>query len=144
MALCAIFYYWYNFKNVKNTHGGVLLLVRYHFNKVIWYYLYNFKNLKNIHGRALLLLKFQAEACNFTKNNTRPWIFFRFLKLYKWYKIAQSITYVCKRSARYIYFFTSEVHADEQILEFGQPRITQKQTIYSLPYQLGANAPIFR
>ena len=25
---CAIWYHLYNFKNVKNTHGGVLLLVK--------------------------------------------------------------------------------------------------------------------
>ena len=34
----------------------------------------------------------KAEACNFTKGNTPPWVFFTFLKLYKWYEIAQSIT----------------------------------------------------
>ena len=32
------------------------------------------------------------EACNFTKINTSPWVFFTFLKLYKWYEIAQRIT----------------------------------------------------
>ena len=31
---------------------------------------------------------------NFTKSNTSPWVFFTFLKLYKWYQIAQSISYV--------------------------------------------------
>ena len=47
VVLCAIWYHSCNFKNVKNTHGGVLLLV----------------------------------ACNFTKSNTPPWVFFTFLKL---------------------------------------------------------------
>ena len=28
MVLCAIWYHSYNLKNVKNTHGGVLLLVK--------------------------------------------------------------------------------------------------------------------
>ena len=28
VILCAIWYHLYNFKNVKNTHGGVLLLVK--------------------------------------------------------------------------------------------------------------------
>ena len=37
----------------------------------------------------LPIKKFQAEACNFTKINTPPWVFFTFLKLYKWYQIAQ-------------------------------------------------------
>ena len=49
----------------------------------IWYHLYNFKILKNA----------QASACNFTKNNTRPWVLFTFFKLYKWYQILQSLSY---------------------------------------------------
>ena len=32
-------------------------------------------------------------ACNFTKINTPPWVFFTFFKLYKWYQIAQRTTY---------------------------------------------------
>ena len=46
-----------------------------------------FKNVKNAHGGVLILV-----ACNFTKINTPPWVFFTFFKLYKWYKIAQCIT----------------------------------------------------
>ena len=42
----------------------------------------------------LILVKLQAEACNFTKINIPPWVFFAFFKLYKWYQIAQRITYV--------------------------------------------------
>ena len=30
VILCTIWYHFYNFKNVKNTHGGVLLLVKLH------------------------------------------------------------------------------------------------------------------
>ena len=41
----------------------------------------------------LLLVKLQAWALNFTKSNTPPWGFFTFLKLCKWYQIAQRITY---------------------------------------------------
>ena len=37
------------------------------------------KREKNTHGRVLLLVKLQAEACNFTKSNTPPWVFFTFL-----------------------------------------------------------------
>ena len=51
----------------------------------IWYYLYNFQNVKNAHGGVLLLVKLQAEVCNFTKSNTPQWTFFTFFKLYKWY-----------------------------------------------------------
>ena len=58
----------------------------------IWYHLYNFKNVKNTHEEVLILVKSQAEACNFTKINT-PWVFFTFFKLYKWYQIAQRITF---------------------------------------------------
>ena len=49
----------------------------------IWHHLYNLKNLKNAHGVVLLLAKLRALACNFTKSNTPPWVFFTFLKLYK-------------------------------------------------------------
>ena len=45
----------------------------------IWYFLYNLKNTKNTHGVVLLLLKLQVSACNFTKSNTPPWVFFTFL-----------------------------------------------------------------
>ena len=49
----------------------------------VWYHLYNLKNVKNVQG----------EAYNFTKCNTPPWMFSKFFKLYKWYQIAQRITY---------------------------------------------------
>ena len=41
----------------------------------------------------LLLVKLQASACNFTRSNTPIWVFFTFLKLYKWYQIAHNITF---------------------------------------------------
>ena len=60
---------------------------------MIRYHLYNLKNVKNTHGGVLLLVKLQAEAeSNFIKSNTPPWVFFTFFKLYKWYRIAQRIT----------------------------------------------------
>ena len=46
----------------------------------IWYHLYNFKNAKSTHWVVLLLLKLQVSACNFTKSNALPWVFFTFLK----------------------------------------------------------------
>ena len=58
----------------------------------IWFHLYNSKNGKNTHGGVLTLVKLQAEVCNFTRINTPPWVFFTFFKLYKWYQIAQGIT----------------------------------------------------
>ena len=41
-----------------------------------WYHSYNFKNVKKNHGGVLLLGKMQAQACNFAKSNTSPWVFF--------------------------------------------------------------------
>ena len=58
----------------------------------IWYHLYNLKIVKNTHAGVLTLVKLQASAYNFTKINTPPWIFFMFFKLYKWYQTAQRIT----------------------------------------------------
>ena len=45
----------------------------------IWYHLYNLKHVKNTHGGVLLLVKSQAKACNFNKSNTPPWLFAHFL-----------------------------------------------------------------
>ena len=36
-------------------------------------------------------------ACNFTKINTPPWMFFTFFKLYKWFQIAQRTTITPER-----------------------------------------------
>ena len=47
--------------------------------RAICYPFYNLKNVKNTHGGMLLLVKSEAEACNFTKSNTLPWVFSRFL-----------------------------------------------------------------
>ena len=58
-------------------------LNKYEMPCAIWYHFYNLKNAKNTY----------KGTCNFTKNNTPPWVFFTFFKLYKWYQIAQSITY---------------------------------------------------
>ena len=60
---------------------------------MIWYYIYNLKNVRNTHGGVLLLVKLHAKACNFTKSNTLPWLFFTFFILYEWYQIAQRTTY---------------------------------------------------
>ena len=59
----------------------------------IWYHLYNLKNVKDTHGGVLILVKLLASVCNFTKINTPPWVFIKFFKLYKWYQIALSITF---------------------------------------------------
>ena len=56
----------------------------YEMRCVICYYFYNLKNMKNTHGCVLLLIKLQAKACNFTKNNAAPQVFFTLFKLCKW------------------------------------------------------------
>ena len=59
-----------------------------------WYHLYNLKSVKNTHGGVLPLVKLHASANNFAKSNTPPWVFFTFFKLCKWYQIVQWITIV--------------------------------------------------
>ena len=49
----------------------------------IWYHLYNLNNVKNTDGGVLLLVKLQASTCNFTKSITPQWVFFTIFKLYK-------------------------------------------------------------
>ena len=44
----------------------------------IWPHLYNLKNVENTHGAVLPLVKLQASACKFTKSNTPPRLFFTF------------------------------------------------------------------
>ena len=42
----------------------------------------NLKNVKYTHGGVLLLVKLQAsKACTFTRSNTPPWVVFTFFKL---------------------------------------------------------------
>ena len=67
----------------------------------IWYHLYNFKKVKNTHGGVLTLVELQASACNFTKINTPLRVFFTFFKLYNWYQIAQRITYSISKVQRW-------------------------------------------
>ena len=57
----------------------------------ILYHVYNSKNVKNTHGGVILLVKLQDSVCKFTESITPPWVFFMFIKLDKWYKIAQSV-----------------------------------------------------
>ena len=59
----------------------------------IWFYLYNFKNLKIIHRGVTLLVKLQTEGVAGWRNNTPPLMFFTFFKLQKWYQITQTIIY---------------------------------------------------
>ena len=72
---------------VQNTVFYITNISSFH-NKIvmrcaIWYHLYNLINVKNTHGGMLILVRLQASACNFTKINTPPWVFFAFFKIVK-------------------------------------------------------------
>ena len=56
------------------------------------HHLRNSKNVKNTDGGMSLLVKLQG--------NIPPWVFFTFLKLYKWYQIAQCITISMRISSK--------------------------------------------
>ena len=58
----------------------------------IWYHFYNLKNVKNNHGGVLLLLKFQSKNLQLYKKQHSFIGVLTFSKLYKWYQIAQRIT----------------------------------------------------
>ena len=78
---------------IPETHKSIVEDIAYVVLCTIWYHLHNFKNVKNTHGGVFNLVKLQASTCNFTKISTLPWLIFPFFKLYKWCQIAQRITY---------------------------------------------------
>ena len=56
-------------------------------------------NVKNTHGGILLLVQLQGEACIFVKNKTPPWVFFsRFLNYTKLLKLYSNGTKLLKAS----------------------------------------------
>ena len=77
-----------------SSHAKLLSPYLYLVRCAIWYLSYNLKNAKNTHGGVLILVKLQAEGCKFTKINTPRQVFFTFFRLCKWYQIAQRITYL--------------------------------------------------
>ena len=79
----------YLFIIISSLEGHSCLKYIRCFARFARYHLCNLKNVKNIHGRMSPLVKLQAY---FTKSNTLPYMFFTFLKLYKWCQIAQRIT----------------------------------------------------
>ena len=60
----------------------------------------------------------QALACNFTKSNNPPWVFFTFFKLCEWYQIAQRtasmIKLFCENSQRKLCIY-HKLKIDHQI-----------------------------
>ena len=57
----------------------------------IWYHLYILKNVRNIHGGVLLLAKCRLQPAPFLKVTLFHGCFSRFFKLYKQYQIVQSV-----------------------------------------------------
>ena len=43
----------------------------------------------------------KSAVYNFTTSNTPPWVFFSFLKVYKWYQIVQHITNIDRVKIRF-------------------------------------------
>ena len=70
-------------KQNSNVHAFEKSLLTVVMCCTIWYHLYIFKNVKKTHRGVLHIVKLQVEACNFTKSNTPPWVFFIIFKLYK-------------------------------------------------------------
>ena len=64
---------------------------------VIWYHLQILKNVKNTLGGVLLLVKLYALAPNFAKSNTPAWVSFALFKLYIWYQIVELTTILSTR-----------------------------------------------
>ena len=83
-----------------------------------------FKNRKNTDGGVALFVKLQAKACNLTKSNTSPWVFFTFLKLFKWYKlrkathlsISETVSIVASTTKSTVYAFHGLSFPAEKIL----------------------------
>ena len=71
----------------------LLCIHKWCFLCTIWYHLYNFEKVKNSHGGVILLVRLQALTCNFTKSVTPPWVLLLFFKLYKWYQTTQSVSH---------------------------------------------------
>ena len=57
---------WFGEKASPYMFDKVLNALLHMIHCAIWYHMHNFKNVKNTHGRVLLLVKLQALACNFT------------------------------------------------------------------------------
>ena len=55
-----------------------------------------FKKHEKYPCRSVTFSKVTGFACNFTKSNTLLWMFFTLFKLYKWYLIAQNVSYLNK------------------------------------------------
>ena len=67
----------------------------------LWIYIYIY----NIHTYICVCVFMWCVARFDTRSNTFPWLLFTFSQLYKWYQIAQNITYVCGRHNKLSLFY---------------------------------------
>ena len=98
-------------------------------------HLHKLKNVKNIHGGVSLIEKLQAKVCNFTtKINTPPWVFFMFFfKLYRWYQIAQRISYEHFHKKASLYTRSSNILLNIFLLNSNAKMWTEQPTYSPLP-----------
>ena len=78
------------------------LFVSYGRNMVVPWILTLIFKLKLISGLPIFTLVY-----NFTKSNTPPWVFFTFFQLYKWYQIAQSVSYTHLFNVQILFILSS-------------------------------------
>ena len=78
---------------VKEIFQGIFLHFSYLMLCAIWYHFCNFKQCEKHPWRSVTFIKVAGD-CNTPKWNTPPWVFFTFFKLYKWYQIAQTVSYI--------------------------------------------------
>ena len=72
-------YYSKQFRILEIQVFGGIQIYKYETLCTIWCDLCNLKNEKNTHGGVLILIKLQTETCNFTKSDTPACLFFPFL-----------------------------------------------------------------
>ena len=72
-----------------------LLYLLYVVRCAIWYCLYNLKNVKNTHGGVLILVKLKLVKCKLTLLHGCFSRFLKCTNGTKWYQIAQCTTYLC-------------------------------------------------
>ena len=109
-------FFFYMVSKVTETHENYAMFC------LTWYHLCNIKNVKNTHGGVFS--KVAGLACNFTKSNILPWVFFTFFKLCKWYQIAQHITYNARR--KLVFFIVTSISLAVNPVSIYQLKINNK------------------
>ena len=129
-TVSTILIFWLSVKYVNNPKELIHLL---YFDIEIWDPLRNlvpfvqFKKPEKHQRRRLLLV-----ACNFTNNNNLLWVLFTFFKLYKWYQIAERITYVEQQGTllwniqeNTIYYLWIKIDSRERHFNITEPSFLQ-------------------